>query len=108
MSWYDAIILLAELVGAVTVIIVAITKITKPIKAMQKDVAETKAKVASLGGHEEENYMSLLRLTVMSSDMPLSERILAGRKYIEGGGNGDVKKWVLSVDREYKEEHPTG
>ena len=108
MSWYDALILLAELVGAVTVIVVAVTKVTRPIRKMQQDVEETKTKVEGLGTHEEENYMSLLRLTVMSSDMPLSERIIAGRKYIEGGGNGDVKKWVLSVDREYKEDHPTG
>ena len=40
-----------------------------------------------------ENYLAILRLTVMNSEMPMSERLIAGEKYIKAGGNGDVKKY---------------
>lgn len=36
-------------------------------------------------------YISLLRLTVMDSDMPMSERLIAGQEYLDMGGNGDVR-----------------
>lgn len=38
-------------------------------------------------------YLSMLRLTVMDSDMPMSERLIAGQEYIDRNGNGDVKKF---------------
>lgn len=44
--------------------------------------------------HEQENYLSLLRLTVMSEEMPRGERIVAADKYLKAGGNGDVKKYI--------------
>lgn len=40
-----------------------------------------------------ENYLAILRLTVMNSEMPVSERLIAGEKYIKAGGNGEVKKY---------------
>ena len=43
--------------------------------------------------HDQEQYLSILRLTIMSEEMPVSERIIAGDKYIKKGGNGDVKKY---------------
>lgn len=44
-----------------------------------------------------ENYLSILRLIVMNSEMPMSERLIAGRKYIDEGGNGDVKAYYLEL-----------
>ena len=44
--------------------------------------------------HSHENYMGILRLTIMSHEMPIGERIVAGHKYLEKGGNGDVKKFL--------------
>ena len=44
--------------------------------------------------HSNENYMSLLRLTIMSSEMPIGERIVAGHKYLKSGGNGEVKGFL--------------
>ena len=54
-------------------------------KQVKKDIQELK-------DHQKETYLSTLRLTVVSEEMPLAERIIAGKKYIEMGGNGDVKK----------------
>lgn len=43
--------------------------------------------------HDEKQYLSILRLTIMSKEMPVSERIIAGKEYIDKGGNGEVKKF---------------
>ena len=47
--------------------------------------------------HTQENYMMILRITVMSSDIPKGERIVAGHKYIEAGGNGEVKEYIEKI-----------
>lgn len=50
--------------------------------------------LSDLKEHSNENYMSLLRLTIMSEEMPIGERIVAGHKYLKNGGNGEVKKYL--------------
>ena len=49
--------------------------------------------------HNDLQYLSLLRLTVMDSDMPMSERLVAGKDYLHRGGNGDVKKYYEELER---------
>ncbi len=75
---------IAEIVGAITVIIVAIRKIVKPLKELLK-------KIETIDRHQRENYITTLRLTICSEEIPLEERIAAGDKYVELGGNGAVK-----------------
>ena len=56
-------------------------------------------KVDKLTDHNDLQYLSLLRLTVIDSDMPMSERLIAGREYLSRGGNGDVKKFYEELER---------
>ena len=70
----------------------------------QDDIAEIKAGIAEMKAemkllkeqsdkneqHNDMQYLSLLRLTVMDSDMPTSERLIAGKEYLARGGNGDA------------------
>lgn len=58
-------------------------------------------KVERLLEHDEDQYLSILRLTVMSEEMPISERIIAGDKYVRKGGNGDVKKYYEKMLAEH-------
>ena len=58
-------------------------------------------KVDKLVEHDEDQYLSILRLTVMSEEMPLSERIIAGDKYVKKGGNGEVKKYYENMLKEH-------
>lgn len=51
--------------------------------------------------HSQKQYLALLRLTVMSEEMPVSERIIAGKEYIDRGGNGDVKTFY----KEFVKQH---
>ena len=100
MQYLDLIIKIA---GAITAIIV-IWKTIVFFVHLADDIRETKAivkehlpnvkEIPDIKQHCEENYMSGLRLTIMSNEMPLGERIVAGEKYIKAGGNGDIKKFV--------------
>ena len=49
--------------------------------------------------HDNLQYMSILRLTVMDSDMPMSERLIAGKEYLARNGNGDVKAFYQELER---------
>ena len=40
------------------------------------------------------NHMGILRLTIMSSEMPIGERIVAGQEYLDQDGNGEIKKFL--------------
>ena len=50
-------------------------------------------KVDQLMANDRDQNLNILRLTVMNSEMPISERIIAGDKYVKAGGNGEVKKY---------------
>lgn len=78
------ILLIASLLTALSVIIATAVKVYKFVRKWEKWVEEQSE-------HALDNYLSIKRLTIMSHEMPLSERISAGEKYIKYGGNGEVK-----------------
>ena len=80
----DKILFIASVLTALTVIIATAMKVYKFIRKWEKWVEEQSE-------HNLDNYLSIKRLTIMSHEMPLSERIAAGEKYIKCGGNGEVK-----------------
>lgn len=80
----NGVLLGASVLTALGVIITTSLKIYKFIRKCEKWVEEQSE-------HSLDNYLSIKRLTVMSREMPLSERIAAGEKYIKYGGNGEVK-----------------
>lgn len=68
------------------------------VRSSQKKAnAELLEKVNTLVEHDEDQYLSILRLTIVEENMPISERIIAGDKYIKKGGNGDVKKYYQKM-----------
>lgn len=90
----DLIIKIAALLSALGVIIAAAIKVISVANKVKNSIDCFNKTVADLKEHSAENYMSLLRLTIMSSEMPIGERIVAGHKYLSLGGNGDVKKFL--------------
>lgn len=94
MGVVDLIIKIAALCGAITAIVVFCVKIFKII-------SKTFETVEKLKEHSLENYMSTLRLTIMSEEMPIEERLNAGEKYISLGGNGAVKCKYQQLKSEY-------
>ena len=80
----EIIIRIAAVLGALGVIGGVIVKFYRLIRSILD-------KLESMDKHQTENYIATLRLTIMSEEMPLEERIAAGDKYIKLGGNGAVK-----------------
>lgn len=83
---------LITLAGVIITVAVGNKKNEKTIKE-NTSLEELKTDIKELKEHSKENYLGIKRLTVMSHDMPLGERIVAGHDYIKAGGNGDVKHY---------------
>lgn len=83
--------------GALTFAGVCVTVIV----ANRKSSKKLEQKVDKLVEHDREQYLSILRLTIMNETIPISERIIAGDKYLKAGGNGDVKKYYLQMLKEH-------
>lgn len=93
----NTILLCGSVAGAIAAIIALAVKIIGVIKKVQKYFKDLRESVDELLAHDKDQYKQILKLTVMTENMPLSERISAAKKYLELGGNGDVKA--------YYEEH---
>lgn len=90
MGYLDLILKVAAVLGAIGVIYGAAVKV---LKLVVKPLIDA---LTELKNHSHENYMGILRLTIMSNEMPIGERIVAGHKYLKNGGNGEVKKFLKS------------
>lgn len=84
---------LITLAGVIITVAVGNKKTNKSIKE-NSSFDEIKEDIQELKRHSKENYLGIKRLTVMSHDMPIGERIVAGHDYIKAGGNGDVKHYI--------------
>lgn len=87
MDYLELIIKVAAALSAAGVILGLIIKFSNAIRELKETLADLKE-------HSNENYMGILRLTIMSNEMPIGERIVAGHKYLKDGGNGEVKKFL--------------
>ena len=93
------IILIASVLTSLSVIIATAVKIYKFIRKWDKWVDEQRE-------HSRDNYLSILQLEIMAPYMPLSERIKAGDKYVQLGGNGEIKhKYNMLIKELEAEEH---
>jgi hypothetical protein len=88
---------IALIEGILTLAGICVTVIVSNKKAN----AKLEQKVDTLVEHDKDQYLSILRLTIMSKEMPISERIIAGDKYVKKGGNGDVKKYYQKMLEEH-------
>ncbi len=54
--------------------------------------------------HQRNDYLAMLRLTIMAEEMPIEERLKAGEEYVREGGNGAVKARYQIMQTQYKSE----
>lgn len=92
----DGIIQAAAVLSALGVIFGGGVAIWRFIAKLSNNIKSLNETLTDLKTHSKENYMSLLRLTIMSNEMPIGERIVAGHKYLKEGGNGEVKTFLKS------------
>ena len=67
---------------------------------IEKNQADHGKRLERLEEHDKLQYQALLRLTVMNTEMPMSERLMAGQEYVDGGGNGDVRHYFENMKAE--------
>ena len=91
------ILLLGSIAGALAAVSVQIVKIVKVVKKVVQYFKDLKESVDTLVENDKEQQKAIYKLTVMTENMPLSERIAAAKKYMALGGNGEIKA--------YYEEH---
>lgn len=90
----------ATLCGYLSVIIAlggTLWKLSRPLK-------EIVQRLDRMEQYQHNDYMSTLRLTIMSEEMPMEERLAAGEKYVNEGGNGAVKARYRLMIEEYQRE----
>lgn len=111
MSYFNLIIQIAGVITAIIVIWKAVVFFVhladdiKETKTIVKENLPNVKEIPEIKRHCHENYLSSLRLTVMSSEMPLGERIIAGQRYIDEGGNGEVKIFINEELNANKPQH---
>ena len=93
----QTILLWGSIAGAIAAVGALIAKIVKVAKSTKDYFTDLKSNVDTLLKHDHTQYMAILRLTVMSDNIPLSERIIAGKEYLDNDGNGDVQKYYNEV-----------
>ena len=97
----EMIALIAGVISGISVILGALWKVHRLLTKLEKKYEEMNSTL-------KDNTMYILRMSVLSEEMPLVDRIHAGEKYIALGGNGAVKKKVGHLIEEYEsreEEH---
>lgn len=88
MEILDFIIKIGSVIGALGVIFALLLG---ALKLILRPIIE---RFETMERHSKQNYMGILRLTIMSNEMPIGERIVAGQEYLDADGNGEVKKFL--------------
>ena len=95
----EQIIAVAAVISAATVVLTAIITAYRFIRKWDKWVKQKDK-------HDIEQYVQILRLVIMTPEMPLSERIAAGDTYVnELNRNGAVKQKYNELLQRFKNEH---
>ena len=78
--------------SAMIALLSLLTLLCKSARKLSRFFEEQARDMQLLKRHDKEQYLAILRLTIVSQEMPLTERIKAGDRYIKEGGNGAVRQ----------------
>lgn len=73
-------------------------------KARIEQHEETKKEIQKVKDELRKNSLNTLKNTICNENLPLSERITAGKEYIDKGGNGAVKIYIHRLEKKYNKE----
>lgn len=74
----------------------------------EEQFIETNNEIKNVKEELHKNSLNTLKNTICNDNIPLSERIIAGKEYIDKGGNGAVKIRVHQLEEEYETELKKG
>lgn len=92
----EKIILIGSVITSVTIIFSTVITLYKVVRKIDK-------KIENYEENLKDNQLSILRLIIINENMPLDERVSAGEKYVEMGGNGGVHALYEVIKEKYKE-----
>lgn len=101
MTWYEALLWLGSGAGAIAAIVKIVKPFTSAVRARLEKIDRMADDLDKMREHDKEQYLAILRLTVMAPEMPIDERIAAGREYEKRGGNGEVKAYYEKLVEEH-------
>lgn len=105
MQLYDYFLIVVAIAGGITTIWKLTALIVAKIKKCIKFFTDLNKKIETVEQHCFENYLTDLKLIIMSEEMPIGERLQAGEKYVSLGQNGEIKAKYRVLLKEYEEEH---
>ncbi len=100
----------SEIITAVIVILGALSRFEKwskgkitnwLFKSINERLTKTENDMNERFGKTERD---ILKLIIMSHDMPIEERLNAGKRYVENGGNSEVKAHYMVLKEKYEEK----
>lgn len=94
----DTFLLIASIISAFTVIGAFMFKVYNFFSKIEKKYDEMNATLR-------QNTLYILKIAILSEEMPLVDRIHAGETYIKMGGNGMVKKKLEHLMREFEKSN---
>lgn len=95
---------IGQVIAGGTVILTVLGFLWKAYKLIRKIEKKIDRFENNLNG----NTLNTLRLVIINKEMPLSERLKAGKEYVEKGGNGEVHTLYEALQEQYKEEMKEG
>lgn len=99
MDLIEIIVLIASIITSLSIILTFVVTAYKLVRKWEKWVNQKDK-------HDIEQYVQILRLVIMTPEMPLSERIAAGDTYVnELHRNGAVKQKYNELLQIFKEKH---
>lgn len=102
----NSVLLIASVLTALTVIVTAAVKVYRTAVKVYRFIREWETWIEKKDKHDEAQYRDILRLIIMTPEMPLSERIAAGDVYVNQlHGNGGVKQKYLELLQRFSDEH---
>lgn len=84
--------------------ITAVIAIATAVGSLYKLIRKVDIKIDKFETNLRENTLSTLRLVIINEKMPLNERLKAGEKYVELGGNGEIHALYDALQEKYKEK----
>ena len=84
----DNIIFIATILGGIGTIIGVLIKMYKFARNIEEKYEEMNELI-------KENTIHILKIAVLNEDLPVTDRVNAGERYMALGGNGFVKKKYL-------------
>ena len=100
----NVIIIIASVITALTTIITAAITIYKLVRNMEKRYEKINDNFEKINDNMKHTELSVLRLIVINDNMPLEERVNAGERYVNKGGNGSIHALYDVLRKQYQKQ----